>query len=658
MTLTGSGDAEQVRVQFVSSGIFQVLGITPVIGRDFAPGEDDIGAVPIAVISAGFWKSKFQSSPAVLGKTLALDGKSFTIVGVVPAIADPINNFRDSPVYLPIGQWTNPILNNRSAGLGFHGFGRLKPGVTIQQAQADMDVVTKHLSDAYPEDDNGIGASLFPLTHDTVGGVRPSLLLLLAAVGFVLLIACANVANLMLARSTSRAREFAIRAALGAGRIRLVRQLLTESVLLAVAGGGLGLLLAAWGTKEALRHLPAALPRSEHVGVDFRVMIFTGAVSLFAGILFGLAPAIKTAQSSLREALNESGRGLSGARHRTQEAFVTIEVALALVLLVGAGLMIRTMAGLWRVDPGFKPHNVLTFGLSLPPSMNNANPEAVRQAFREVDRQFAAIPGIQSVSVTWGAVPLAGDDETIFWPDGQPKPATDKDMSWALSYVVEPDYLKAMGIPLKHGRFFTDQDDSHSPHVVVVDEAFASKFFGTDDPIGKRINLAGGSSVGPAQIVGVVGHVKQWGMDSEENQLQAQMYFPFSQLPDQASSPGVGYIVRSDEGRAGVFDSIRETNRRMSDQQVVFNPQTMDELIAGSLARRQFSMILLAVFAELALVLATVGIYGVISYWVGQRTHEIGVRMALGAERSVVLRLVLSQGALLTVVGVALGLAS
>ncbi len=471
----------------------------------------------------------------------------------------------------------------------------------------------------------------------------------------MLLIACVNVANLLLARSTGRTREFAVRAALGASQRRVVRQLLTESLLLAFASGTLGLMLAAWGTRAALSILPAALPRAEDIGLDTRVLLFTLAISLLAGILFGLVPALKMSKPNVHETLKEGGRGVSGGRHRMQGIFVIAELAMALVLLAGSGLMIRSLARLWSIDPGFNPHNVMTIGLSLPPSMMAATPDAVRSAFREFDNRIAAIPGVQAVSQTWGAVPLGDDDERTFWLEGQPKPASQDDMSWAIDYIVEPGYLKAMSIPLQKGRFFTDQDNEHSPQVIVVDDVFARKFFPNQDPIGKRILWAA-----PVEIVGVVGHVKQWGLDSDDNwKLRAQVYIPCAQMPDTfitRQPSGSMVIVRSDKAASGLLDSIRHVSQQMSSEQVIFSPQSMDAIIADSLAERRFSMILLGTFAALALLLASVGIYGVLSYVVGQRTNEIGIRMALGARQFDILRLILAGAGKLTLIGVAVGL--
>jgi predicted permease len=660
-SLTGIGEAEQVNGEFVSSDFFSVLGVKPVIGRSFAPEEENVGAGPVALISKGLWQRKFSGAPDVLGKSMTLDGRAFTIIGVIPANFHLIvPGFRDGEVYAPVGQWNNPILLQRGAGLGFHGVGRLRPGVTIEQARADMDGVTRNLAVAFPDADKGISAKLVPLKQQMVGHVGRFLMVLLAAVGFVLLIACANVANLLLARSTGRTREFAVRAALGATQARVIRQLLTESILLGLAGGTLGWLLAAWGTRAALGVLPDALPRAEQIGLDAHVLIFTAGISLLAAVLFGLAPAVKTSQPALHETLKQGGRGGSGVRHRAQDVFVVTELALAVVLLTGAGLTVRSLARLWSVDPGFNPHNVLRFGLSLPPSLVGASPDTIRSAFREVDDKLASIPGVHGVSQTWGAIPLSGDDEQLFWLEGQAKPVNENDMNWAIDYIVEPDYLKAMGIPLQRGRFFTAQDNEHAPLVVVIDEIFAQKYFPHQDPIGKRININRFDRL--AEIVGVVGHVKQWGLDTDDQQtLRSGLYIPCMQMPNAfvAMAPsGSAVVMRSNASSTGLLDSIRRVSAQMSNQQVVYGAQTMDSLISDSLASRRFSMILLAVFATLALLLASVGIYGVTSYVVGQRAQEIGIRMALGAQQRDILYLILGRGGKLALVGVAAGLAA
>ncbi len=662
--LTGTGPAEQVNAELVTAEFFPMLGVSPVIGRTFAPSEDVIGVGDVVAISSSLWERKFGSSQSVLGKAITLDGMNYTIVGVIPTGFDlPLRNFRAADIYAPMAEWTNIALRSRSAGLGIHGIGRLKPGVSMEQARADMDSVTRHLAAIYPDIDKGTGATLIPLKEEMVGRVRPFLLLLLGSVGIVLLIACVNVANLTVARSTGRTREIAVRSALGAGMGRLIRQMLTESVLLAMAGGALGLLLASMGTRAALDALPATLPRASEVRMDGRVLLFTVLISVCAGILFGLIPAMRMARRNVYETLKEGGRGGSGKRHRVQGALVIVEMAMALILLTGAGLLIRSLAALWDVNPGFQAKNVLIFGMSMPPPMIKASPTAIRAALRDFDAKIAATPGVEAEALTWAAFPMGGEDDDTFWIEGRPKPASQNEGNWTLRYIVEPNYLSAMRIPLLAGRFFSERDDEHSEHVAVVDDVLARKFFPKGDAIGHRINFGNPNGTpDPYQIIGIVGHVKQWGLDTDDqNSLQAQSYFSFMQMNDGAMAmvpPGTGVVVRTNGRVPGLMDSIRHTSEQISKDEVISGVQTMDEIIEQSLAAKRFAMMLLGAFAALALVLASIGLYGVIAYLVGQRIHEIGIRMALGAQRGDVLRWVLGQGAWMALVGVAIGLAA
>jgi predicted permease len=652
---TGIGEAERLTGYMVSADFFSTLGVTPVLGRTLRPDDDHLGAAPVVILGGGFWKRKFGSSLDVLGKSMVLNGTSYTIAGVIPAGFTFYG--RDRDVYTPIGQWNNVSFRDRRIDVSSHGIARLKPGVTLAQARADMDGIAQNLAVAYPEANKAVGITLVSMKEDIVGNVQPFLIVLLAAVGFLLLIACANVANLLLARSMARSREFAIRAALGASQARVIRHLLTESVLLAGLGGALGLLLAAWGTKAVLATLPGALPRAAEVALDSRVLLFTLALSLFAGIIFGLAPALKTSRVNLEEILKETGRGASGARHRLQGVFVAAEVAMALVLLVGAGLMVRSLSALWRVDPGFNPSHAITFTLSLPPDPAT-NSAATRARLRQFDDKMRSIPGVQAVSVTLGSRPMIHNSAEPFWIEGQPKPANLPDMPQAMFYLVEAGFQQAMGVTLQRGRFITPQDDEHAPIVIDIDDVFARTYFPNENPVGKHLHLAGFEV--EAEIVGVVGHVKQWGLDADaKSAIEAQFDYPFMQLPEKLmplAANAVAVVLRTQGDPTNVMASVRQAVAEIDSRELVYNVQTMNDVVSNSFAARRLSMLLLAVFAALALVLACVGIYGVISYLVGHRSHEIGVRVALGAQQSDVLKLVLGHGTKMALLGVAAGL--
>jgi predicted permease len=652
------GPAQRVNGFMISARFLTTLGVHPAFGRDFNPSDDHLGAAPVALLSNGFWHRRFGGSLSILGKPITLNGADYTIVGILPP------GFRfygvDRDVYVPIGQWTDPSFRDRRIDESAHVVARLDPGVTLAQAQADMDTVAHNLALAYPEVDKGFGAGirLISMKQDIVGNVQPLLLVLLAAVGFLLLLTCANVASLLLARSMARSAEFAVRSALGAGRTRLIRQLLTESLLLAGLGGLLGLALAVLATKAIAAALPAELPRATDVAIDTRVLLFTLAVSLLAGIVFGIAPALRTSRTNLQDVLRQAGRGASGSRHRLQGLFVAVEVAMALVLLIGAGLMLRSLAALWRVNLGYNPDHALTFSVSLP---SNAKTTAAdtRARLRQFDAAMSEIPGVQAVSVTLGSRPMIHDSSLPFWIEGRPKPATDNDMPQSLFYLVESGFQRAMGMTLLRGRWITDHDNENAPTVIDIDDTFARTYFPNQNPIGQHIHLVQFDT--EAEVIGVVAHVHQWGPGNDPRAaIQAQFFYPYMQTPAKLMpllATVTAVVLRTEGDPAAAIGPVRRAVTQLNPGYVVYAVSTMNGVVADTLAARRTSMILLAIFAALALVLACIGIYGVIACLVGQRTHEIGVRMALGAEPRHVLQLILSQGLRMALVGVALGIA-
>ncbi|MGH9731349.1 MAG: ABC transporter permease, partial [Candidatus Acidiferrales bacterium] len=653
--LTGGSQSLRVSGYMISADFFSTLGVKPILGRAFRTDDDQLGAAPVVILGGGFWQRQFGSSAGVIGKSLVLNGASYTVAGVVAPTFSFYGQAYD--VYIPLGQWSDPSFRDRRIDMSAHAIGRLKPGVALGQAQADMNDIARNLAVAYPEANKDVGITLVSMKQDIVGNVQPFLLVLLGAVGFVLLIACVNVANLLLARSMGRSREFAIRAALGASHGRVIRQLLTESVLLSGAGGALGLLLAFWATHAVLDTLPGTLPRASEVSLDSRVLLFTLGVSLFAGIVFGLAPALKASRANLQEVLKESGRGASGARHRIQGVFVAVEVAMALVLLVGAGLMIRSLAALWRVNPGFNPSHAITFNLSMPATSATTSAET-RARLRQFDDKMYSIPGVEAVSVTLGARPMIHDTVLPFWIEGEPKPANVNDMHQGLCYFVEAGFQKAMGVTLKRGRFITAEDNEHAPVVIVIDDYFARTFFPNQNPIGKSVHVALFGV--EAKVVGVVGHVKQWGPGGDAKAaVEAQFEYPFMQLPERLmplTASAVAVVLRTQGDPTAIMAPVRRAVQELDPREIIYGVETLDEVLSNSFAARRLSMILLGIFAALALVLSCVGIYGVISYVVGQRTHEIGVRVALGAQRNDVLRLILGQGVRMALMGVGIGL--
>jgi predicted permease len=650
---SGAGQPEQIAGAIATGNLFSVLGVPPQRGRSFTPDEELPGAPRVALISEGFWTRRLGSNPGVLGTSLTLDGRAYTIVGVVSGV-DPL--LGQAEVITPLAQWRRSAdLERRESHPGLQVVGRLKPGVSLAQARVEMDAIALRLAAAYPGTNEGQGVTVVALKSDLVGGVRAMLLLLQVAVGFVLLIACANAANLLLARSAGRRREIAVRTALGAGRRRVVRQLLVESVLISLAGGAIGLLLAAWGTSGLLAAVPGALPRSGEVALDASVLLFTLVVSLLTGVVFGLAPALQSTRSDLGDALRESGRGMVGGQRRTQRLFVVSEIALALVLLAGAGLLIRTLQRLSDVNPGLDPRHVLTMQVALSPALSD-DPATLRTAWQQLLDRVQSLPDVTSAAVTL-LVPLSGDDnEMPFWVGSRP-PASAAETPMALTYITTPGYLRTMGIPLLRGRYFTDEDSESSRRVVVIDEVFARDYFPGQDPIGEEIQLYG---LGPVEIVGLVGHVRHWGLDADDvATYRDQLYFNFFQIPDvymAQSKMGLRLVLRTAGAPLGTVAAVGRQVMGPGRDQPVYNVRSMEQLVAGSLVRRRFLRMVLVIFAAVALALAGVGIYGVASYSVSQRAHEIRVRTALGATRGDILALMVREGAALALAGTAAGL--
>ncbi|HEV2806266.1 MAG TPA: ABC transporter permease [Chthoniobacterales bacterium] len=648
--LLGGDQPERVIGARLSADVLPLLGVQPALGRVFTNDEDQEGRAQVVILSHDFWQRRFGGDPNTVGQTITLNDKPYTVVGVMPAgFAFPSTR---TQAWVPMA-FSAAERKTRDTNY-IDVIARLKPGVSVEQARANMDAVARSQAERYPKTNFGVGVTVRSLQEHIVGDVRPMLVVLLGAVAFVLLIACANVANLLLARAASRQREMSIRGALGASRSRVVRLLLTESVLLAIVGGAVGLLLAIWSLDLLVSLKPANLPRLAEIGVNRTVFLFTLGVSVFTGLLFGVVPALQVSRLDLNEGLKESSRGGTDSprRHRMRALLVVSEVALSLVLLVGAGLMIRSFSRLLAVDPGFKADHVLTAFVALPQSKYPKHEEQTAFFDRLLER-LRNLPGVTAAGLVTD-IPLYGGSSTGFDVEGRPEaaPGTRAMTDYRL---ISSDYFAAMGMRLVKGRAFSRHDNETAPGVVIINETLATRFFAGEDPIGRRLDLSGDPK-DLREIVGVVGDVRNYGLDAE---VKPEVYVPFLQsapgyLSSVASAPTI--VVRSAMEASALGSALREQVQALDKDQPVSEIKTMEWYLADSMAQRRFNMFLLGAFAGIALVLAAVGIYGVIAYTVTQRTHEMGIRIALGAKGGDILRLVFSNAMATTLAGIALGL--
>jgi predicted permease len=659
--VTAAGEAEYVDGSQISSELFSVLGVTLLRGRAFLPEEDRPGTAPVAIISYGLWQRRFAGNPAAIGTSLVFDGKPYTIVGITP-VGFRVNE-DELDVFTPLGQDTTPSLQNRDRHPGINVMARLRPGATLLQAQTELTLIGRRLAQQYPQSNTARSFVAQSLRPD-VGDVGSTLWLLLGAVSLVLLIACVNVASLLLARAVSRERELAMRVALGAGRGRLVRQCLTESAVLALSGGMLGVLLAAIGIRPFVMLWPGSLPRAEEVHLDWHVMLFAIAISLVSGILFGLAPALRAPSRGLEQKLRAGGRTIAGNSRRLHSVFVISEVALAVVLLVAAGMFGRTLLQLSSLNPGLKFQNVLISRMALSPSVL-ADTGRIRPAWKDVLDRARHVPGVESVAVV-DTVPLRdGNNQVAFWTT--PSVTSPDQAPIALATSVTPEYFDVVGIPLLKGRFFDDRDRLGNEPVVVIDDVLARQAFGALEPIGQRLWIpssnspfsSGGAGADAVRVVGVVGHVRHWGLAGDDRaQVRAQFYYPFAQVPDallRRWSELMSIAVRTNIAPLNIVEPLRKELRGATGDQALYGVQTMEQLVSDSLARQRFLLLLFGIFAGLALLLACIGIYGVLAYLTGQRVPEIGVRIALGARPADVMWMVLRQGLGMILAGIVVG---
>ena len=644
INLTSDGEPEEVPVQFATTNLFSVLGTNPVLGRTFL--ADDGGPErPVTVISHALWQRRFGGDKQIVGRQITLNNQPTTVIGVMPAgfgwhIQKGTQVSKPADIWLPF-QINNELRARR--GRFASAVARLKPNVTIQQAQKEMDTIGARLAQQYPLFNTLWGVNVVPLRTQFTGEIRTRLLILLGAVGLVLLIACANVANLLLARASARRKEIAVRAGLGASRWRITRQLLTESLMLSVIGSTLGIMVAWWGTKALVALSPPALIDVQRVRVNLPVLLFTLGLAVITGLLFGLAPALEATRVDLQDSLKEGGKNVGGGGHRLRSGFVITQVALALVLLVCAGLMVRSLNRLQSVDPGFNAQNLLTVRVTLRYEEQTKRIDFFKQAIA----RMKAIPGVAAAGAI-NTPPFTGlYSGTTVEVDGQDLPP-DQELKTGVC-VTDANYFQAMQIPLKQGRLYTEQEATEMRHVVLVNEAFVKKNLGGGNPLGRQLTIYMKNENVPSEIIGVVGDHKHLGLDTA---VEPVAYWPHPELV----YPGMTIVLRTKGDASAVAPAARAVIRELDPLQPIGEISTMESLLSTSVARSRFTASLLAVFSIVALVMAAVGIYGVMSYSVLQRTHEIGVRMALGAQRFDVLKLVVSKGVVLALIGVGVGL--